>query len=408
MENSELILKALKYIKDDFQNTEMSVESVAYNAGFSTDYFNRIFTAHTGFNVKEYVRFIRLRQATVRLRLTNDSILDIALGCGYDSHESFSRAFKNQYGKTPSEFRESMKSTELLYGDCHNETLCARLLHEFTNLKAADSDEAIDYLLESNAVKYGYMAICCKTNGGVALYAENSLDDGFIWATEWDGIISIDIISENYDVIAMYYKMFSDDKFNISVYLTDDTKTVNHEFSTRGLKAPIKHYNQAIYRGKKYDISAPNGISIRELTFADCKYLESFFIELEGSLSKGRKRYLENLYNSLKAKYEHGNSEHSIFIFGMFMDEHMIAMSGAGLQRVHGFVLNNCIDTTFIKGYESTELYKYAYKYITNESITAGAVPFDDIQCNDGQYKSGNFNSTELGYEIVQKRWVFH
>ncbi len=408
MENSELILKALKYIENDFQNTEMSVDTVAYHAGFSTDYFNRIFSAHTGFNVKEYVRFIRLRRGAIRLRCSNDSILDIALGCGYDSHESFSRAFKGQYGKSPSEFRESMRTIELLYGDCHNETLGARLLHEFKELKAADSDDVIDYLLAKNAIKYGYMAICCKMNGGVGLYVGESLDDGFVWATEWNSIINIDIISENYNVIAMYCKMFANDRFRVAVYLTDDEATINREFAARALRAPAKHCNQAIYRGEKYDIALPDGITMRELSYSDCKHLEKFFTELEGGLPNGRRRWLENQYRSLQAKYEYGNSEHSIFIFGIFAGEHMIALSGAALQSVHGFVLNNCIDTTFLEGYASDELYKYAYKYITNASIDAGAVPFDDIQCNDGQYKNGKFNSTELGYEIVQKRWIFN
>ena len=49
----------------------------------------------------EYVRFSRLKKAAHLLRQTNSDILDIALDCGYEAHESFSRAFKNFHGVVP-------------------------------------------------------------------------------------------------------------------------------------------------------------------------------------------------------------------------------------------------------------------------------------------------------------------
>ena len=50
MENNELIKNALKYI-DKLGANKTTIEDVAKNAGFSVDYFNRIFRSHTGFNV---------------------------------------------------------------------------------------------------------------------------------------------------------------------------------------------------------------------------------------------------------------------------------------------------------------------------------------------------------------------
>ncbi len=43
MENSELITKALKYIREENKSSEITIEDVAAHAGFSTDYFNRVF-----------------------------------------------------------------------------------------------------------------------------------------------------------------------------------------------------------------------------------------------------------------------------------------------------------------------------------------------------------------------------
>ena len=117
MENSELITKALKYIQSETNKGDITIDDVASHAGFSTDYFNRIFFAHTGFTIMEYVRFSRLKKAARLLRTSELDILTIALDCGYEAHESFSRAFKNQYGISPSEYRKKYEKVEAFYGD---------------------------------------------------------------------------------------------------------------------------------------------------------------------------------------------------------------------------------------------------------------------------------------------------
>ena len=218
MENSELITKALKYIKSENKNSEITIEDVADHAGFSTDYFNRIFLAHTGFNIMEYVRFSRMKKATRLLRTTELDVLDIALDCGYEAHESFTRAFKKQYGVSPMEYRRQTEKTEAVYGDFFNDTVGTQLTHEFKDFKIADTDEVIDFILENNALKYGYVAICCRVNGGVALYNGEDFRDGFIWFTEWDGRFMGDIVCDDYAKIAEYLKTFSDDRFDMSVF----------------------------------------------------------------------------------------------------------------------------------------------------------------------------------------------
>jgi len=45
------------------------------------------------------------------LMLTNDSILDIALSCGYENLSYFNRSFKKRYKKTPSEYRRGSNET---------------------------------------------------------------------------------------------------------------------------------------------------------------------------------------------------------------------------------------------------------------------------------------------------------
>ncbi len=211
MENRELIERAIHYIQTAASDTALFIDTVAEHAGFSTDYFNRIFAAHTGFTVMEYVRFLRLRKASLLLRSGERDILDIALEVGYESHESFTRAFKKQYGRTPSEFRE------------------------------------------------------------------------------------------------------------------------------------------------------------------------------------------------LEARDVHGCRDHSIFLFGLFHGETLVGLSRGALQRAHGFVVNNCVETGFADGCASEELYRCTFRFVTNAALARGALPMDDIQHPDTRPESrcGAFDSTELGYEVV-------
>jgi AraC family transcriptional regulator len=78
-------------------------------ACFSPYHFHRIFTGMVGESVKEYVRRLRLERAASQLKLGSASVIDIALGAGYDSHEAFTRSFKSAFGRAPSQFRAARR-----------------------------------------------------------------------------------------------------------------------------------------------------------------------------------------------------------------------------------------------------------------------------------------------------------
>ena len=195
----------------------------------------------------EYVRFSRMRKATHLLRTTDRDILDIALECGYETHESFTRAFKKQYGVSPVEYRKQTEKTEAFYGDFFNDTVGTRLVHEFKDFKIADTDEVIDFMLESNALKYGYVAICCRVNGGAALYSSDDFRDGFIWFTEWDDRFMGDIVCDDYEKISGYLKTFSDDRFDMNIYTLDDDKTIKENLANFGVKITKIDRNEERY-----------------------------------------------------------------------------------------------------------------------------------------------------------------
>lgn len=84
----------------------LTLEQVAQRAGLSQHHFSRLFTARMGRSVMAHVRGRRLVRAARRLcaepRL---KLVDLALDCGFESQEAFTRAFKRLFGVSPGRFR---------------------------------------------------------------------------------------------------------------------------------------------------------------------------------------------------------------------------------------------------------------------------------------------------------------
>ena len=78
-------------------------------------HFHRMFHEFTGETVHHCLRRLRLERASYKLNNTYERITDIALDSGYDSLESFSKAFKSAYGLNPSEVRNFVNWNGLLY-----------------------------------------------------------------------------------------------------------------------------------------------------------------------------------------------------------------------------------------------------------------------------------------------------
>src|SRR5580692_146497 len=90
-----------KHLDDDLDLTQLSEV-----ACFSKYHFHRLFTAYTGLSLQQYIRWLRLKRAAHQLIVDKEkSIIEIAMNAGFESHEAFTRAFKQICGVSPSEFR---------------------------------------------------------------------------------------------------------------------------------------------------------------------------------------------------------------------------------------------------------------------------------------------------------------
>ncbi len=102
----EGLQNAVNYIEDNITE-DIDIAEAAKRAACSTFYFMRIFGILCDVSIGEYIRNRRLTLAGAELAATNIKVIDAAVKYGYDSPESFTRAFVRFHGITPSEARKN-------------------------------------------------------------------------------------------------------------------------------------------------------------------------------------------------------------------------------------------------------------------------------------------------------------
>ncbi len=101
----ESIQRVLDFIENHIAENKTPAE-LAEIACLSPFYFQRLFTRLVKRPVNDYIKMRRLAHACETLEDKSKRILDIALECGFNSHEFFTKTFKNAFGITPEEYRE--------------------------------------------------------------------------------------------------------------------------------------------------------------------------------------------------------------------------------------------------------------------------------------------------------------
>lgn len=84
---------------------DINADDVAKAVYLSPFFLQRGFSLMTGMGLSEYLRNRRLYQAALDLRHADDKVIDVALRCGYETPESFTKAFTRFHGATPSQVR---------------------------------------------------------------------------------------------------------------------------------------------------------------------------------------------------------------------------------------------------------------------------------------------------------------
>lgn len=99
--------RVIDYIKDNLHG-DLSLEQLARVATFSPFYFHRIFGAIAGETLNQFILRTRLERAAFQLSFSRrKTITTVALDCGFSGSATFSRAFRNAYGMSATEWRQN-------------------------------------------------------------------------------------------------------------------------------------------------------------------------------------------------------------------------------------------------------------------------------------------------------------
>lgn len=101
----------MEYISENI-SAPLSLDELAARANMSRSYFSTTFKRLNGVSPWEYIMIKRVETALGLLENTPMSIIEIAIGCGFNNISNFNRAFRKITGKTPTSYRKGGTDAE--------------------------------------------------------------------------------------------------------------------------------------------------------------------------------------------------------------------------------------------------------------------------------------------------------
>lgn len=101
--NSDIIYKAMNYIRRNYDKSNMSLSEVAEEIGLSVSYFSKLFKEETGLSYSEYLNKVRIA-ASRELLKKGIPIVEVAHKVGFSDQSYFSRVFKKMEGVSPGKY----------------------------------------------------------------------------------------------------------------------------------------------------------------------------------------------------------------------------------------------------------------------------------------------------------------
>lgn len=103
---ADVILKAKRYIEDNYNNPSVCLHTVAEHVCLSPNHFSTVFSQECGNTFIEYLTEIRISKAKKLLKTTQKRSADIAYEIGFSDPHYFSYIFKKHTGMSPREYRQ--------------------------------------------------------------------------------------------------------------------------------------------------------------------------------------------------------------------------------------------------------------------------------------------------------------
>jgi len=102
---SDMVAKAIEYMKNYYHNPDLNMSLLADKLGISGVTLAVEFKNAMGISPSDYLAMIRIENAKQLLRDTQLLVKEVSLAVGYEDDNVFSRRFKKYVGKTPGQYR---------------------------------------------------------------------------------------------------------------------------------------------------------------------------------------------------------------------------------------------------------------------------------------------------------------
>ena len=113
MSQNEQFMNALHhFMEENIDNNEILIADMAHVTGMSRASLNRKMKELFGLTPKDFVQTARIKHACSLLQTTDMSAKEIAYACGFSDQRYFSKCFKSETGKTPTEYRTNLMNTK--------------------------------------------------------------------------------------------------------------------------------------------------------------------------------------------------------------------------------------------------------------------------------------------------------
>ena len=100
--------KIINYIKLNFAS-DLSLQQLADKFSISKNYLSKLFKTETGIGINDYINLIRIKNAEHILMSTNNTVLEVAMTCGFHDSNYFSTVFKKINGLSPLQYKKALK-----------------------------------------------------------------------------------------------------------------------------------------------------------------------------------------------------------------------------------------------------------------------------------------------------------
>ena len=368
MENKNLIDKAIGFIQKNPKDN-LSLQSIADNAGFSLTYFDAIFRQHTGYSPVEYSRIYKLTRSALELRRTQKTVLEIALDFGYASPESFTRAFKNFYSITPSEYREKYSGEAVTWHDLSGKIAISHFRRSFPELNVSDIDLALDFCFTHNPLKYAedIVGMTVAESEILTLGDPESLEH-FIYVSDYNSVEpAVMLICENEEDALPYLKLFSklsNPHFSIRRSVDAEWKIFDAEVAKIGLTCRCGY--DMIYPNDSISVPEYDGLSIRQLTAEDMPQVKVF--KQHGGCADCHVRAIQIHFD--------GKGNTGMTPMGIFENEELICLAMPDLDQIRELRKYD-IGAIFTTNTTSKEkavdlMWRYAIDYCLRDNATIG------------------------------------